>query len=164
MFVWWHACTLGNLIPCVFVQVFYKAPLPKNATLGSSANFSCNVSGSGSTVFWHVNGTYYKEQTVLSRGVSYDHDYDDLSDSSKSILTIACDEQNNNTLVQCKGFLVDQLIESSVVVLRIQGALSLPQTVSARFETFISYVTLLHIKCLLLKLHFVDYSLIFLVF
>ena len=108
------------IFPMCFVQVFYEAPLPKNATLGSSANFSCNISGS-STVFWYVNETFYKDQTVLARGVSAEHEYDELSDSSKSILTIVCDEQNNNTLIQCSGIHGDQLIESSVVVLRIQG-------------------------------------------
>ena len=106
--------------PMCFVQVFYEAPLPKNTTLGSSAKFSCNVSGS-STVFWYVNGTFYKDQAVLARGISSEHEYDDLSDSSKTILTIDCDEQNNNTLIQCSGIHGDQLIESSVVVLRIQG-------------------------------------------
>ena len=96
--------------------------MSKNATLGSSANFTCNVSGTAA-VFWYVDGVYYKNLTVLARGVSYEYDYDEISDSSKSILTVICEEQNNNTFIQCSGFQGDQLIESSILVLRIQGTL-----------------------------------------
>ena len=96
--------------------------MSKNATLGSSANFTCNVSGIAD-VFWYVDGVFYKELTVVARGVSYDYQYDEASESSRSILHVICKEENNNTFIQCWGFHDDQLISSSIVVLRIQGML-----------------------------------------
>ena len=101
-------------------EALYEAPLSRNTTLGGSANFTCNISGN-IAVFWYVDGLFYKDITIVARGVSYEYDYDEVSDSTKSVLTVACGEQNNNTVLQCSGFDNGEFIESSTVLLRIQG-------------------------------------------
>ena len=98
----------------------YHEPLPKNATLGSSVTFACNVSGN-TAISWLVDGTSHHEVTVTERGISSEDYYSEASDSTSSILTVNCNEQNNNTLLQCVGYSGGQFAKSRKVLLRIQG-------------------------------------------
>ena len=104
---------------CPRVEI-YEGPVAKNASLGSSVTFSCNISGN-TGISWLVDGTSHYEVSIMKRGISSQDYYNEASDSTKSILTVTCEEQNNNTLLQCIGYSNGQLAQSSEVLLRIQG-------------------------------------------
>lgn len=98
----------------------FQEPLPKNATLGSAATFVCNVSGN-TGIAWFVDGASHHEMTIQDRGISSQDHYSAASNSTRSVLTVFCDEQNNNTVLQCIGYNSGQLAKSNEVLLRIQG-------------------------------------------
>ena len=110
----------------------YQEPLPKNTTLGSAATFACNVSGN-TGISWLVDGLSHHEVIIQERGISSQSHYNEASDSTKSVLTVPCDKQNNNTMLQCVGYSSGQFVKSNQVLLRIQGYSHLYQWLSRSF-------------------------------
>ena len=80
--------------------MIYQAPVSKNATLGSSVSFGCNVSGS-TAIFWLVDGESHVHVKIKARGIFSQDEYDETTDSTKSTLFVNCNEENNGTLLYC---------------------------------------------------------------
>ena len=95
----------------VHISAFTRTPTSVNATLGSSATFSC--SSSSGIVAWTVNGA-----TLLELGRA------DITTSGAggTSLHIPATEEYNNAIVMCSVLTFDgQVLHGDPVVLKVQG-------------------------------------------
>ena len=97
-----------------------NSPASQNATLGDVANFTCSVKGT-TVIYWHVDGIPHNSVGLNGRGIGFSSSYDGALDIVSSVLSVACKQQNNNSVIRCFGYNNRKVISSPSVKLLIQG-------------------------------------------
>ena len=97
-----------------------NSPTSQNATLGVVANFTCSIQGT-TVAFWHVDGIPHDSDDLSGRGISFTDSYDDALGILSSVLSVACKQVNNNSVIRCFGHANTQIVSSPSVKLLIQG-------------------------------------------
>lgn len=96
---------------CALSEII-STPTSVNATLGSTANFSCSITTG--TVAWILNGS------ILSEINAPDITAEQVE--NKGVLYIPATEEYNNTVVECAlAILGGDDLYSDQVVLKVQG-------------------------------------------
>ena len=114
---------LVQLFAIAYIHIaLLNSPTSQNATLGDVAKFTCSIQGTTATVaFWHVDGIPDNSDELSGRGIAKATSYDYTLGVLTSVLSVACEQENNNTMIRCFGYLSPQVVSSPVVKLLIQG-------------------------------------------
>lgn len=103
----------GNSL-CTYTD-FSATPSPVNATLGSTANFTCSIS-SNDFLFWLVNDT--EARFLKGRKIRITEFSDAMGKTST--LSILSSKENNNSMIECIH-VVNGGVTSGQVTLKVQG-------------------------------------------
>ena len=114
-----HACatSMETLLSLACLKALVEEPLSKNASVGELARFNCSVSGF--LLLWKVDGDSIDEPTAKEKNIK--EGSSSLNGVITSTLTIPCNNETNNTQLQCVGFEPGAFVHSNIAVLMVQG-------------------------------------------